>query len=203
MKKIESEYNEKYGDVPRGTIERLDYLLKNIKLSDKNRSLIFKKMRDVLDIKWNRVNFTIYLLPKATPRPRHNTRFNIYYVLGAKDNKDIFMKFMKNCDVNMITTPCKFTCISYLPIPSTMNPVEKILAELGLVRPITKPDWDNLGKTYSDMIQDSLIFDDYLIIEGTSKKYYSVKPRIEISIEYMDKYDSDFNENKIRKKVNK
>ena len=101
----------------------------------------------------------------------------------------------------MITTPCKFTCRSYLPIPKSMSAIEKILAEMGLIRPITKPDWDNIGKTYSDMIQGMLLLDDSLIIEGVSKKYYSTKPRVEIYIEYMEKYDCLYNERKIRKKV--
>ena len=82
-----------------------------------------------------------------------------------------------------------------------MRENEKILAEMGYIRPISKPDWDNVGKTYSDMIQGTLLFDDSLIIEGISRKFYSIKPRIEIKIEYMKKYDSLYNTNKMRKKV--
>ena len=68
---------------------------------------------------------------------------------------------------------------------------------------MSKPDWDNLAKTYSDMIQDVILDDDAYIVEGTSMKYYSWKPRIEITIQYMDDYDSDFNRNKILKKGKK
>ena len=101
----------------------------------------------------------------------------------------------------MAGTPCKFKCISYFPIPKSMNDVEKLAAELGFIRPISKPDWDNIGKTYSDAIQGSLLYDDSLIIEGVSKKFYSIKPRIELFIEYMSEHDSMFNFNKMRKKV--
>ena len=72
---------------------------------------------------------------------------------------------------------------------------------MGLIYPINKPDWDNLGKTYSDMIQDYLIADDALIIKGTSEKFYSIKPRIEIEIEYMEDFDSTFNRNKMKERV--
>ena len=78
-----------------------------------------------------------------------------------------------------------------------MNNIEKIAAEMGLIRPISKPDWDNLAKAYCDMIQDLLIYDDALIVEGTSKKFYSVKPRIEVTISYMENHDSQFNKKKI------
>jgi len=81
-----------------------------------------------------------------------------------------------------------------------MKPAEQILAECGFIRPISKPDFDNLVKTYTDMIQDVLLLDDSLIIEGSSSKYYSWKPRIEFTIEYMVEHDSIYNKNKINKK---
>ena len=81
-----------------------------------------------------------------------------------------------------------------------MNNAEKILAELGLIYPISKPDFDNLVKAYCDMIQGYILEDDSLVTEGYVKKRYSIKPRIEISIEYMEDYDSAFNRNKILKK---
>lgn len=199
--KIEKEYSKKYGDIPKNDTDRILLLLSNIKNPKKYFGEIFKRIEDIKNIKWLRHDFTIYLLPKATPRPRYNNSSHIFYVKGAKDNRDLFYKFIDSCGIDVIKTPCKFTCISYLPIPFSMNIIERILAELGFIRPITKPDWDNLGKTYSDMIQGSLLFDDALIVEGTSKKFYSIKPRIEISIEYMERYDSIYNENKIRKKV--
>lgn len=201
MKKIESDYIEEYGNIPRNEINQLGYLMKNMKFKNRKENFLIDSIMDVLNKEWKRIDFTIYLLPKATPRPRINYRLNTFYVSGAKDNKDIFKKFIMNCDTELITTPCKFKCESYFPIPKSMTNVEKILAELGLIRPITKPDWDNIGKTYSDMIQGFLLLDDSLIIEGTSKKFYSSKPRIEIHIEYMKEYDCLYNEKKIRKKV--
>ena len=50
------------------------------------------------------------------------------------------------------------------------------------------------------MCQGFLLYDDSLIVEGVSKKYYSVKPRIEIKIKYMEDYDSSFNKKKIKTK---
>ena len=198
MKKIESDYKDLYGDIPFDQMERLDELFKKCK---NNKYSETGKLNELLHMEWNEINFIIYLLPKATPRPRCNRFMNTFYVMGAKDNKDIFKKFIIKQDIDMITTPCKFYCNSYLPIPKSMKANEKVLAEMGYIRPISKPDWDNLGKTYSDMIQGMLLFDDALIVEGTSAKYYSTKPRVEIKIEYMKKHDSLYNMNKMRKKV--
>ena len=53
------------------------------------------------------------------------------------------------------------------------------------------------------MIQNTLIYDDSLIIEGISKKFYSIKPRIEITIKYMEDFDCLFNRKKIMSKIDK
>ena len=82
-----------------------------------------------------------------------------------------------------------------------MNTVEKICAELGFISPISKPDWDNLAKTYCDMIQGLVLYDDSLIVEGSLIKKYSTKPRIEIELEYMETYDSQFNNKKMKGKI--
>ena len=81
-----------------------------------------------------------------------------------------------------------------------MNQIEKVLAEIGLIRPISKPDWDNVGKAYCDMLQGLILYDDSLIVEGVSKKYYSMKPRIEITISYMKEHDSGYNRKKMKEK---
>ena len=201
MKKIEFEYQEKYGDISKDEVTRFYQLMNSIKITNKYKCHINDIIKKRHDIKWKCIDFIIYLEPKATPRPRINRFTNSFYVQGSKDNRDIFNKFFINENIPMITTPCKFKCVSYLPIPKTMNPIETILAELGLIYPISKPDWDNLGKTYSDMIQNTLLLDDSLIIEGISKKFYSYKPRIEIHMEYMESFDSIYNEEKITKKI--
>ena len=201
MTKMEKEYNDLYGDIPRDYEGRLDYMINQMKLN-RLKEPISQYIERIRNIKWKTISYTIYLLPKATPRPRSGKN-GIFYVKGAKDNKKFFEHYIDNGDIQLITTPVKFTCISYLPIPSSMSSIEKIGAELGFVRPISKPDWDNVGKTYCDMIQDLLIYDDSLIIEGVSKKYYSVKPRIEITIKYMEDFDSDFNRKKIERNIGK
>ena len=198
MLKMEKEYNELYSDIPNDSLARIDNLLKDLNLS-RCKYTVYEEVNRIFKIKWKKISYTIYLLPKATPRPRSGKN-NIFYVKGAADNKKFFQRHLINQDINLITTPTKFHCVSYLPIPKSMHPVEKICAELGFIYPVSKPDWDNLGKAYCDMIQGLLLYDDSLVIEGVSKKRYSTKPRIEITIEYMEDFDSVYNKNKIMKK---
>lgn len=192
-------YN-KYEDVPVDETERIELLMSRIK--DKAvKDKINERASLIRAIGKNSLHFVFYIIPKATPRPRFDPKRKIVYVKGAAVNKKFFKEVMKNYDIKQIVTPIKFTCDCYLPTPSSMTKSEQILAEMGLIRPISKPDWDNLGKSYSDMIQGVLIQDDSLIIEGVSRKFYSAKPRVEITIEYLKDFDSKFNENKIIKRL--
>lgn len=198
MIKAEKEYLKTYGAIPKDSIKRMDYLL-NVVIGPKKRAPnwnLLEEINKIRSIGWETIKYTIYLVPKGTPRPR-NSR-NHFYVSGASDNKKVFEGFIKdNPDLAIIRTACKMRCDSYLPIPGSMKDIEKILAELGFIRPTSKPDFDNLVKTYADMIQGTLLYDDALIVDGRSRKYYSVKPRIEITLRYMKGYDSDYNRKKM------
>lgn len=198
-KKDIREYNEKYGLVPTDKEERLKFLMSQAKNAEKTFAPVDGEIKRIQGIKWKTVKYVIYLIPKASPRPRRSLNGH-FYVNGAADNKRFFKNFYKETlNIPIIDTPCKFYCDSYLPIPSDMSLVNQVLAELGLIRPVKKPDFDNLAKTYSDMTQGVLLFDDALIIEGISRKWYSCKPRIEITFKYMEDFDSDYNKKKILK----
>lgn len=201
MKKKElKEYIEKYGGIPKNFFERFLYLIKLLNLQDKEIIKLQKYIRKLLKAKWEEINFVFYMIPKATPRPRAG-KYGIFYVKDANSNNKLFKEFVDSYEGNLplITTPCKLLVDVYLPIPDQMSKVEKVLSELKLIRPIVKPDWDNVGKTYSDMIQKHLLLEDCLVIDGRTRKFYSLKPRIEISIKYMTKYDCKFNKRKVEK----
>ena len=198
-KKELREYEEKYGNIPNDKEGRLNYIISKAKNKERTVAPVKQEIDRIKKIKWKTVKYVIYFIPKASPRPRSSLNGH-FYVKGATDNKKFFKNFYKETlNIPIIDTPCKFYCDSYLPTPSDMSLVNQVLAELGLIRPVKKPDFDNLAKTYSDMTQGILLYDDSLIIEGVSRKFYSCKPRIEITFKYMESYDSDYNKKRIFK----
>jgi Holliday junction resolvase RusA-like endonuclease len=56
------------------------------------------------------------------------------------------------------------------------------LAELGQLRPVTKPDADNYAKGPLDAMKGIIWKDDGQIVDLIARKFYSSKPRIEITI---------------------
>jgi len=196
-----TEYLEKYGEIPKDYYERFAYIISELNLKLPEIEKIKKSIKKILRIQYEEVSFVFYFFPQATPRPRYSRFTKSFYVKNALDYNKVFKEFLDTCEeINYkIVTPCELHCVTYSPIPSSMNRVESILAELGLIKNISKPDADNLLKSYSDMIQKNLIVDDALFYKMSLEKLYSFKPRIEITVRYMTDFDSKYNKKKIEK----
>lgn len=176
----------KYKDVPEDREERLDYIndLLNIKEKD-----VIKLNEEIESIKNSRkhkelLEMIFYVVPEGIARPRKG-KFGRFYVPNIKKFYDVMDEYIKkhnNIIKEKIFTECKIDCKYYMPIPSDMKKIEKILAELKYIRCIKKPDWDNLGKS-TDMLH-KIWLDDALVSEARVRKYYSFKPRIEIKLWY-------------------
>ena len=201
MNKKIKEYISKYSNIPDILQDRLIYLLDKINIKIKDIDKIKNKIIENRNINIKELNFIFYFFPQATPRPRYSKFTKVFYVKNLLNYNELFKQVIDECDDIdfIIDTPCEFYCKTYFPIPNQMNKSEQILAELGLIHNLSKPDFDNLAKTYSDMIQKHLLIDDSIIYKGTSEKAYSCKPRIEITIRYLENHDSLYNKRKTEK----
>ncbi len=214
------EYEEKYGDIPVDYKERLEYLYDKLKISDFQAFDILQK-RDMMiqSLYYYDTQIILFEIPEGSPRPRFrivnrsnlsnmaisNPNFvHVYSLTGKEDN--VFMKRLMNQeDFNaldsMICTPCIIDIYMFFKTPSSYNREDTILAEIGLHRPITKPDWDNGGKKYSDMFNANVWLDDTLVIDGSVHKYYSILPRVEIRLRYLNMVYNKHQYNSIIKRV--
>ena len=199
-KKELKKYQDDYGTIPNDCMERIYEFLDNI--NDKQLDTLREDIENNLNTVWKSISFVFYFIPKATPRARFTGFGKHFYVSDALNNRKLMEEFVREnlSEFNLITTACRFYCDCYFPIPKSMNKTEKLRAEMKLINHLSKPDWDNLGKTYSDMIQNTIIMDDSLIVESHVRKFYSAKPRIELTVEYADRYDSKYNMKNITKR---
>ena len=201
-----SEYEEKYGDIPVDFRQRMSWLYDNLKLSQSQMYEIMttsSQMSGALQFSGD-INVVLFEVPEGSPRPRFriinrqnlanmaiaNPSFvHVYSITGAEDNK--FMRRLVDAGElqqldSLICTPCNVDICAYMRTPTSFNKTDTILAEMGLIRPIYKPDFDNIAKKYSDMFNKNVWLDDTLVIDGSIHKYYSVLPRIEIRIRYLN-----------------
>lgn len=195
------EYNKKYGAIPKDFRDRLLYLIETLNFKDKDVVSLNNAMKKLSKMEYTTYTIVFYFVPKGTPRPRYSGITRMFYVKDAANYKKIFGDFVKYCDdlKDIITTPCIMKTETFSPLPENMTKVEKVLSELKLIHNISKPDFDNLGKTYADMVTDHLILDDSIIYKGIVEKFYSSKPRIEITFKVMDKFDCKYNKRKVEK----
>lgn len=191
-KRDDNEYDIRYGSYPNTKEELVEYIKSNMRASDIREAE--NRISDIESIPWRSETYIFYIVPKSTPRPRYSGRTRSFYVKDAAYNKKMMEKHIVRSEI--IYTRTKFTVTAYLPTPSCSKK-DCLLAEMGLIRPISDPDWDNIGKTYSDMIQGILITNDNIICEGITRKFYSIKPRVEIKLEWQENFDCLFNKRRV------
>lgn len=185
-------YKNEFADVSDNQLERIKTFIEENKFTKSDVKKFNERLERINDIKYNYLKIVLNIIPEATPRPRLNRIAGSFYVKNSSKNSK-FMKLLVDDYKELfhfISTPCEFTVRNYFPIPKNFSKSEKLLAELGVISMITLPDWDNLGKTYSDMVQKWILCNDTLITKGTSEKYYSLKPRVEIIIKYKTDYET-------------
>jgi len=190
-------YEMKYGNIPLETNEILKYLEDSLKLKEKDFKKIEEDTQHEKEIPWETLRVILPIVPNPSPRPRYSSKTGSFYVMGASENKKLLKKFIVE-KYQIIYTQTHFSVRTFMPTPiSSMNRIEIYRAEKQSIIPISNPDWDNLGKTYSDMVQKILITNDNIISKGLVEKYYSVKPRVEIMINYQKGFDSKFNKRRV------
>ena len=202
MKQDIKEYQEKYSEIPKDYLERLAYLYRVQPYKKQDLENLIKKIDEMSNVTWESVTYIFYMNPKSSPRPKLNTKTFTFYVKDAKKFKEVFDEF-KEQHSNMecvISTPCTIETKSYIETPKGMSLQEMMAAELELIHHVNAPDYDNLAKTYTDMVQKTLISNDSIIFKGTSEKFYSILPRIEVTVRFMTVYDCKYNKRSIEKR---
>lgn len=200
-------YEQAYSDIPRDYLERIQWMYDKYHLNINKAADILKRRNEMLHTLQFEKEFFIVLYeePEGSPRPRarYVTKSNIvqatksnpgfiqvYSLTGAVDRKFMHQLLsdqeLNDFQSNMIYTPCYVDYVAYFKTPKSFNTQDTYLAELGLIRPIVKPDFDNIAKKYADMYNGNVWIDDALVIDGRVRKFYSILPRVEITLQYLN-----------------
>lgn len=219
-----AEYNNKYGHIPIDYAQRLEYMIDLYNLDNKPA-----KMQEILDKRdamlrslcyYDLEVVSLYEEPEGTGRPRFriinrknfhneamsNGQFVHVYTVGAKDDF-LYMKRLVNEELipleGLINTPVDIEYICYFKTPSYYNITDTFLSEMGIIRPsLVKPDWDNIGKKYCDMYNYNVWLDDATVNDGCVRKYFSILPRVEIKLRYLNCVYNKQQYNNILKRTN-
>jgi Holliday junction resolvase RusA-like endonuclease len=79
--------------------------------------------------------------------------------------------------------PCSMTVDIYLALPTSEHKRVQAAMLLGHLRPMKKPDSDNVLKTAADGLNGIVYRDDKQIVEATVRKWWSLDPKLVITVE--------------------
>lgn len=196
------EYENKYSHIPRDYIQRLEWLYDTLKIDDKKSQEILNARQRMIDSTYyETIRLVLYEEPEYTPRPRariinkkgiinaatgNNSFIQVYSITGRQNRE--YMKMFVNDNLQhlkqLLCTPCDIEYKCYFKTPNYYNKTQIFLAEIGLDRPISKPDFDNIEKSYADSFTNNIWLDDIFVVDAMIRKYYSILPRVEIDLKY-------------------
>lgn len=139
------------------------------------------------------IKFEIPGEPMAQQRPKFSSCIDpktgrkitkAYDPVKSKDYKT-YIKYIasQHKPAELLQGALKVSLDVYKSIPNSWSNVKKKSAKWGVLRPLTKPDLDNVAKGVLDACTKIIWNDDNQIVELIVRKYYSDNPRIEVIVE--------------------
>lgn len=213
-------YESKFSDIPRDYMERLSWMYDKFNISkEKSQHIINMRNQMIEQLNFKDYLIILYEIPEGAVRPRarrinksnvisnaiNNPGFIQVYSPNAASDRVYLQRLLSTEDFaqfnQLIYTPCSIEFNAYFQTPKVFNATDTYLAELGCIRPICKPDFDNIEKKYADMYNGNIWLDDSLVIDGSIHKYYSILPRVEIKLRYLNMLFNKYQYNSILKRV--
>lgn len=146
------------------------------------------------------IKFTIPGSPQGKARPKFARHGNYVQTYTPKKTKDYenevkleyIRKYPNKCYNKSIMLVLHIN--AYYSIPKKTNKQKRAFMLAGKIRPIKKPDMDNIIKIIADALNKTAYYDDAQIVESTVCKFYSDNPRVEVILQDILPPDSECEE---------
>ncbi|MBQ6091330.1 MAG: RusA family crossover junction endodeoxyribonuclease [Lachnospiraceae bacterium] len=76
--------------------------------------------------------------------------------------------------------------VAYYGIPKSVSKKKQRLMLEHKLRPVKKPDWDNIGKIICDSLNTIAYKDDSAVVDAQVRKFYSETPRVDVLIKVVN-----------------
>lgn len=80
-------------------------------------------------------------------------------------------------------TPLDMRITAYYSIPKSASKKKRALMEQFQIRPMKKPDNDNIIKVVQDALNEVAFHDDVQVVDCQLRKFYSENPRVVVTIQ--------------------
>lgn len=135
------------------------------------------------------IQFTVYGEPVAQARPRAsavNGHVKMYDPQKSKDFKRyVRLVASQYAPSSLLEGPLYLEVKVYKPSLKSFSKKKAQKAEQGSLRPISKPDVDNYVKGVKDACNKVIWKDDSQVVDLHVSKWYSEKPRVEVTVKHL------------------
>ncbi|MBG0964113.1 RusA family crossover junction endodeoxyribonuclease [Bacillus sp. SRB1LM] len=136
------------------------------------------------------IKFTVLGEPVAQGRPRagiRNGKISMKDPMKSRNFKQyVRLVASQNAPEELLEGPLFLEVKVYKPLLKKFSKKKRLEAEQGLIRPATKPDVDNYAKGILDGLNSVLWRDDNQVVDLHVSKWYSEKPRIEVTVKELN-----------------
>jgi len=137
----------------------------------------------------NSISFIVYGEPKGKARPKFAKigGFMKSYQTKEQYSAENYVKlaYLEAAKGEYFLGPLSLKLTAYFPIPKSVSKKKKDEMLSGMIRPVIKPDYDNIVKSVADALNKVAYDDDKQIVSGSFDKFYSDRPRTEIEIKIL------------------
>jgi Holliday junction resolvase RusA-like endonuclease len=130
------------------------------------------------------ITFTVLGEPVGKARQRV-TRFGTYTPEATVLYENLIKtEYRRQCGDQRFPDdqPLMLSVSAYYQIPASASGKKHGLMLEGKIRPMKKPDWDNVGKVVSDALNKLAYRDDTQIVECHITKQYAERPRVIVKL---------------------
>lgn len=139
------------------------------------------------------LKFTVPGEPCAQGRPRFTTKsgYAKAYDPAKSRNYKAFVRYIATDAAKMqgwyyTDKPLHIDVQAIMAIPKSKPKKWQFAALRGDIRPIKKPDVDNLFKSLTDALSGCIYADDKQIVSSRVSKWYGTEPRVEVTIKILE-----------------
>ena len=136
-----------------------------------------------------KVKFTVLGEPQGKGRPRF-TKVGQYVKTYTPDKTVSYenlvkIEYRRQCKDYMFEKgrPVDIRILAYYPIPKSVSKKKQTMMIANELRPMKKPDTDNVVKVILDSLNQIAYHDDVQAVDCQVRKFYSENPRVVVTIE--------------------
>lgn len=128
------------------------------------------------------MNFKIDGKPVGKGRPRFTRNGQTYTPEKTKEYEKLIRTSYSESGGTLLDGYINISISAYYQIPKAFSREKKEFAKRGIIKPVVRPDLDNVVKAILDGLNGIAYHDDSQVISIVAVKCYSEEPRVEVSI---------------------